>query len=81
MGTEVEISTDPHVQSEHMQEQLNQLAGHARKTVGRVTDVRLKAVLETTAEVLIALGTVYEHFDSGEEAAFARKRRVQSDEL
>jgi len=81
MGTEVEISTDPHVQSEHIQEQLNQLVGHLRKTVGRVTDARFQAILETSAEVLIGLGTVYEHFDTGKEAAFPRRRRVQSEEL
>jgi hypothetical protein len=81
MGTEAESSTDPHVHSEHIQAQLSQLVGHIRVAVGRVTDARFQAILETTAEVLIGLGTVYEHFDSGKEAAFTRRRRVQSDEL
>jgi hypothetical protein len=81
MGTEGGNSTDPHVHSEHIQEQLSQLVGHIREAVGRVTDARFQAILETTAEVLIGLESVYERFDSGKEAAFSRRRRVQSDEL
>lgn len=65
-----ENSADPKVHGEHIQQQLDELILHARADIGRVTEPRFQALLETTAEVLTGLKTAYQHYEEKHEQAW-----------
>jgi hypothetical protein len=73
MKTQNEDSSDPQVHREHIQRQLDELIQHTRADVGRVTEPRFQALLETTAEVLTGLKTAYQHYGSKAEPAWGPK--------
>ncbi len=73
MKTQDESSADPKIHSEHIQQQLDELIQHARADIGRVTEPRFQALLETTAEVLTGLKTAYQHYGKKHEAAWRGK--------
>jgi len=73
MKTQDENSADPKTHSEHIQQQLAELIDHARADIGRVTEPRFQALLETTAEVLTGLKTAYRHYGEKHEAAWRDK--------
>jgi len=53
-----------------IREQLNDVTEQCRDTVGEVSDQKAQALLETAAEVLIGLGTAFEHYEEGAEEAW-----------
>jgi hypothetical protein len=73
MKTKREESSDPKVHSENIQGQLDELIQHARADIGRVSEPRFQALLETTAEVLTGLKTAYQHYSEGHEPAWHAK--------
>jgi hypothetical protein len=56
--------------SEHMQQVLSEVANHAREDIEKVEDPHFKALLETTAEVVLALRTTFQHFSEKTENAW-----------
>ncbi len=63
-------TNDPHVHTQHLKTMLNETIRHCREDIPRISDTRLRAMFETTAEVLKGLVTAYDHYDQGREAAF-----------
>lgn len=63
-------TSDPKAHTENIKGELQKLADHLRKDIGRVDDPQAKALFETTAEVLLGLKTAFTHFDQGEEEAW-----------
>jgi len=53
-----------------MQQILNDVALHAREDIEKIEDPRLKALLENTAEVVLALKTTFQHFSDKSENAW-----------
>jgi hypothetical protein len=70
MKTTNESSSDPQVHSDRIQQQLEELIQHARADVGRVSEPRFQALLETTAEVLTGLKIAYQHYGEKREKAW-----------
>lgn len=65
-----ESSSEPRVQSENIQRQLDELIRHAREDIAKVDEPRFQALLETTAEVLTGLKTAYQHYGEKREPAW-----------
>lgn len=53
-----------------LKDMLDDAARHAREDVGKVSDPKAQALLETTSEVLKGLVTSFEHFEKGSEEAW-----------
>jgi hypothetical protein len=53
-----------------IQQRIDGLVDEARGEVTKVDALQAKALLEVTAEVLGGLSTAYEHYRSGDEAAW-----------
>ena len=70
MKTIDEASAEPAVHSQHLQASLTELIDHLRKDVGRVSEPRFQALMETGAEVLSGLRTAFEHYDQHAEKAW-----------
>jgi len=70
MKTQHETSSEPQVHSDHIRQQLDELIQHARADIGRVSEPRFQALLETTAEVLTVLKTAYQHYGEKHEKAW-----------
>lgn len=49
---------------------IEELISHIRRDIGKVDDVKAKALFETSAEVLIGLQTAFSHYEEGEEEAW-----------
>ncbi|WP_165984717.1 hypothetical protein [Streptomyces sp. YIM 98790] len=47
---------------------LDEVIGHAREDIGKVTEPKAQALFETTAEVCTGLKTAYEHYEQDEPA-------------
>lgn len=62
---------DPNHHAQNIQRMLTELIDHVRKDVGKVSEPKFQALLETSAEVLSGLRTAYEHYEKKSEAAFA----------
>ncbi len=56
--------------SSTVQHSLTDLVHQVRKEIEQVEDPRFKAILETTAEVLIGLRKTYEDYSEGKEKVF-----------
>jgi len=69
MRTPNENSSDPQVHSARIQQQLEDLIQHARADIGRVSEPRFQALLETTARVLAGLKTAFQHYGEKREQA------------
>ena len=74
-GMKSESSSDPAVHSRNIQDQLQELIDHARADVGKVTEPRFQALLETTAEVLEGLKTAFSHYDQKREPAWGGRAK------
>lgn len=55
-----------------MQHALTDLAKQARKEIDQVDDPQFKAILETTAEVLIGLRKTFEDYSEGREKVWQK---------
>lgn len=65
-------STDAKRYSPSMQHALTDLVNQARKDIDQVDDPRFKAILETTAEVLIGLRRTFEDYSEGRERVWQK---------
>lgn len=63
-------TSDPKEHTQNIKSELQKLADHLRKDIGRVDDVRAKALFETSAEVLLGLKTAFTDYEEGEEEAW-----------
>ena len=57
--------SDPRHHAMNLARALEELAAHARADVQKVIDPAGRALLETTAEVLLGLAAAHEHFANG----------------
>jgi len=64
-----ESSSDPRVHSRNIRGMLDDVIGHVREDIGKVSDPKAQALFETTAEVLTGLKTAYQHYETGAEKA------------
>lgn len=64
--------SDPRHHTSKIRRELDDLVKSLREDVKAVSEPRAQALFETTAEVLIGLGTAYEHYEQGEEVAWRR---------
>ena len=61
---------DPGYHASNIKRMLSEVIDHARGDVGKVTDPKMQALLETTAEVLTGLRVAYEHYEKKSEPAW-----------
>jgi len=69
-----ETSSDPRVHCENIERQLTEIVDHLRKDIERVDEPQFKALCETSAEVIGALRTSFQHYAKGSEPAWRTKR-------
>lgn len=74
MQTANETSSDPRVHCENIQRQLTEISDHLRKDITRVDEPQFKALCETSAEVIGALSTSFQHYSRRSEPAWQGKR-------
>ena len=74
MNTTDESSSDPRVHCENISRQLSELSDHLRQDIQRVDEPQFKALCETSAEVIGALRTSFQHYNEGSEPAWQGKR-------
>lgn len=53
-----------------MQDRLQQTVDHLREDIEKVDEPQLRAMFETTAEVLIGLKTAFKHYEQKNEVAW-----------
>src|SRR3954470_8468765 len=74
MQTANEASSNPRVYCENIQRQLTEISDHLRKDIARVDEPQFKALCETSAEVIGALRTSFQHYALSSEPAWQGKR-------
>lgn len=74
MKTTNETSSNPRVHCENIERQLTELSDHLRKDIERVEEPQFKALCETSAEVIGALRTSFQHYTERSEPAWQTKR-------
>jgi hypothetical protein len=72
MSTKTINSIDPKVHSAGIQHKLEDLVEYVRRDIDNLSEPRLEALLETTAEVLIGLETAFRDYGEGKEKAWKR---------
>lgn len=70
MKTDRETSSDPHVHCENIERQLTEICDHLRKDIERVNKPQFRALCETSAEVIGALRTSFQHYTQHSEPAW-----------
>ena len=61
---------DPLHHTQKMQKRLNETIEHLRKDIDRVDEPQLKAMFETSAEVLGGLVKAFKHYEQKSESAW-----------
>jgi hypothetical protein len=56
--------------TQNMQRRLRELIGHLRDDIKKVEEPQMKAMFETSAEVLSGLATAFQHYEKKNEAAW-----------
>ncbi len=74
MKTDNETSSDPRAHCEHIERQLTEFSEHLRQDIERVDDPQFKALCETSAEVIGALRTSFQHYTQHSEPAWQTGR-------
>jgi hypothetical protein len=64
MKTESPPAKDPKAQAHHIQRMLTQVIEQLRHDAEKPCEPKAQVLFETTAEILIALRTAYEHYES-----------------
>jgi hypothetical protein len=68
MGSEAD--RDPRHHTRKMKQRLDETVAHLREDVKKVDEPQLKAMFETSAEVLIGLSKAFSDYESKNEAAW-----------
>ncbi len=63
---------DPRHHTQKMQQRLQELADHLRKDIDKVDEPQLKAMFETSAEVLGGLKKAFQDYEQKNESAWRR---------
>ena len=63
---------DPHYHTQRMRARLKETIDHLREDIEKVDEPQLKAMFETSAEVLTGLTKAFEHYEQKSEAAWQR---------
>jgi len=74
MKTTDETSSDPRVHCANIDRQLTEISEHLRQDIKRVDEPQFKALCETSAEVIGALRTSFQHYTEASEPAWQAKR-------
>jgi len=61
---------DPRHHTRKMKVRLQETVEHLREDIEKVDDPQLKAMFETSAEVLIGLATAFDHYERKNESAW-----------
>jgi hypothetical protein len=77
MNTANEASSDPKQHCENIERELSGIFAHLRRDIEKVDDPQFKALCETSAEVIGALRTSFEHYVQGSEPAWQARRPAQ----
>jgi hypothetical protein len=62
----------PQHHTQNMKKQLQDTVKHLREDIGKVDEPELKAMFETSAEVLIGLAKAFDDFEKKSEAAWRK---------
>jgi hypothetical protein len=62
--------SDPKLHTEKIKGMLGDVIRHVRADVDKVSDPKVRALFDTTAEVLSGLVTAYDHFEQRGESAW-----------
>lgn len=65
-----ETDRDPRHHTQQMQQRLQELMDHLRQDIEKVDDPQLKAMFETSAEVLGGIKKAFSHYESKNESAW-----------
>ena len=63
---------DPRHHTQKMQKALKEIQGHLREVIQKVDEPQLKAMFETSAEVLGGLIKAFQHYEQKNEVAWQR---------
>lgn len=74
MKTADESSSDPRTHCENISRQLTEISDHLRRDIDRVDEPQFKALCETSAEVIGALRTSFQHYTRRSEPAWRTER-------
>ncbi|MDB6114822.1 MAG: hypothetical protein JWQ83_803 [Lacunisphaera sp.] len=66
-SSDSENSSSPVVHSNHIRKQLSELIDHLNADLTRVDDLRFRALLEVSAEMLGGVRAAFAHYDEGRE--------------
>ena len=77
MKNENETSSDPKKHCANIGRELTEVADHLRRDIERVDDPQFKALCETSAEVIGALRTSFEHYVEHSEPAWQTRGSAQ----
>ena len=61
---------NPRYHTQNMQRRLHELIDHLRSDIEKVDEPQMKAMFETSAEVLGGLATAFQHYEKKNEAAW-----------
>jgi len=67
-----QTESDPHHHTQKMQKQLQETIDHLRQDVTKVDEPQLKAMFETSAEVLVGLKKAFSDYEQKDEAAWRK---------
>ncbi|AJD42633.1 hypothetical protein RGR602_CH03324 [Rhizobium gallicum bv. gallicum R602sp] len=65
-----EADRNPRYHTQKMQTHLQETITHLREDIDKVDEPQLKAMFETSAEVLIGLKTAFAHYEQKNESAW-----------
>ena len=63
-------SKDPRAHTANVRKEFRQLIDHLRGDVDKITEPKVQALFETTAEVISGLDTAFKHFEEKSEKAW-----------
>ncbi len=63
-------TSDAKAHSENIRVGIQELIDHIKSDIGKVNDVKAKALFETSAEVLTGLKAAFTHYEEGKEEAW-----------
>jgi hypothetical protein len=67
-----ETDRDPRHHTQKMQTRLQEIIDHLREDIGKVDDPQMKAMFETSAEVLVGLKKAFSDFEQKNESAWRK---------
>jgi hypothetical protein len=67
-----QLDRDPLHHTQKMQTRMQEIIDHLRADIGKVDDLQLKAMFETSAEVLVGLKKAFSDYEQKNESAWRK---------